>query len=347
MEIKSFYSIIEETFNNKDIWNYYSSKKSKKNPMLSEKDSMEFIRKFIQLSGKAENKLQGEINKIEQRATHIVSAFFIGHFIYQNTAFKKLIDEYLEKKKSEWEVKKVDFSFILFLVCLFHDLGYVIENGDILFCDSIESLEEKTSKLGEIDGVPKLYENVYRNYYKYRIISHVSNDHGITAAYLFYSSICKIRKLACENKDKLSGLFWGEELVKVYNFCAWNILAHNIWFCNESDEGKVKVYKHYRIDDLIFKDKEITSQSYKIDIKEYPLFFFFCLVDTIEPYKRVQDYEELKKIHLEYGENEMFINVISETDKYTLKDAEKLNEWLTPSTPTIQKKVIIKLSEKY
>ena len=70
------------------------------------------------------------------------------------------------------------------------------------------------------------------------------------------------------------------------------------------------------------------------------------MVDTIEPYKRVQDYEELKKIHLEYGENETFINVISETDKYTLKDAEDLNKWLTPSTPTIQKKVIIKLSEK-
>ena len=100
MEIKSFYSIIEETFNNKDIWNYYSSKESEKNPMLSEKDSMEFIKKFIELSGKAENKLQEEISKIEQRATHIVSAFFIGHFIYQNTVFKKLIDEYLKKKKN-------------------------------------------------------------------------------------------------------------------------------------------------------------------------------------------------------------------------------------------------------
>lgn len=346
MEIKSFYSIIEETFNNnKNIWNYYSSDKFENNPMLSEEESVKFIKKFIELSEKAENKLQGEISKIEQRATHIVSAFFIGYFIYQNTAFKKLIDEYLEKKKSEWEVKKVDFSFIWFLICLFHDLGYVIEKAPISY-KSIKELENKTGKLGEIDGVPDFYKKVYRNYYKYRIISHVSNDHGITAAYLFYSSICKIRELALKNKDKQSELFWGEELVKVYNFCAWNILAHNIWFCNESDEGKVKVYKHYRINDLIFKDKEITSESYKIDIKEYPLFFFFCLVDTIEPYKRVQDYEELKKIHLEYGENETFINVISETDKYTLKDAEDLNKWLTPSTPTIQKKVIIKLSEK-
>ena len=198
----SFYKIIEKTFLNQESWNYYSGKDFKTNPMLSEKESKNFIENFIELSGKSKNLLSKEINNIGNRATHIVSTFFIGHYIYKNTNFKDLIDNELKKNVKKWETKsEVTFPFIWFLTCLFHDLGYTIEKYEKVKYLSLKDLKDKTGDLGEIDGIPNFYGEVYEDYYRYRIKYQNVNDHGITAAYLLYHSLCKIRYLANNNPE--------------------------------------------------------------------------------------------------------------------------------------------------
>lgn len=336
----NFKEIIDKTFEDKNSWNYYSGETFDKNPMLGEEESKEFIKNFIKLSGKTQNALNEEIEKIGNRATHIVSTFFIGHYIYQNTEFKNLIDKQIDTLSKKWNIEsEICFPFIWFLTCLFHDLGYAIEEYEGVKYNSLEELKkERETELKKIEGIPEFYDEVHTGYYEYRIKCHNKNDHGITAAYLMYDSLCKVRKIAKNNPDETqTNLCWGEKLENVYNFCAWNILAHNIWFCSEDDKDKVEKYKKYKLDELILSGKK----RYKIDLKKYPFFFFLCLVDTIEPYKRVQCYEELKKIEFSLLKNGK-INIISHTDKYDLKkNVESLNEWLTPTTTTTKATVTI------
>lgn len=331
----NFKEIIDKTFEDKNSWNYYSGETFDKNPMLGEEESKEeskeFIKNFIKLSGKTQNALNEEIEKIGNRATHIVSTFFIGHYIYQNTEFKNLIDKQIDTLSKKWNIEsEICFPFIWFLTCLFHDLGYAIEYEGVKYNSLEELKKERKTELKKIEGIPEFYGEVHTGYYEYRIKCHNKNDHGITAAYLMYDSLCKIREQAISspNGDQKK-LLWEEELENVYSFCAWNILAHNIWFCSEDDKDKVEKYKEYKLDELILSDKK----RYKIDLKKYPFFFFLCLVDTIEPYKRVQSYEELKKIRLNLPNKRRNIEVVSCTDKYDLKkNVESLNEWLTPTT---------------
>ncbi|MFK8281587.1 hypothetical protein [Capnocytophaga cynodegmi] len=306
--------------------------------MLSEEKSKKFIREFIKLSGKAKNVLNEEIEKIGNRATHIVSTFFIGHYIYQNTEFKNLIDEQIGVLCKKWQAESSDcFSYIWFLTCLFHDLGYAIEKEEKKY-NSLEELKKNTRELKAVEEIPNFYNKVHIGYYEYHNNEHSRNDHGITAAYLMYNSLCKVRKIAEEYPDKTQGnLFWGKELENIYNFCAWNILAHNIWFCSEEDKDTAEKYKKYKLDELILSDKN----RYKIELKKYPFFFFLCLVDTIEPYKRVQNYKELKKIKLSILKDGN-INIISYVDKYDLKIIESLKEWLIPITT----KTTINISSK-
>jgi len=292
---KTYYSVLISTFKNKKLWDYYSSGYDfgKELPVISIELSADFLRKFIKTSGKAEQELFFQIDKIKERANHIVSTFLLGHYMYINTNLKEYIDTEIEKNNKLFGTKKcrIEFSYLWFLVCLFHDLGYCIENENSPRYENIDSLFLDSKQLDYVLGVPVLYEKVYKNYYKYIFEEQCKNEHGIVAAHLLYNSLCQIREYA--EHDKLSNLYWGIELEHLYNFCSWNILAHNIWFVNESNHCLVKSYEKNNLNELIKKDGE-----YKISFKEHPFFFLLCLVDTIEPYKKVKELSKLKQISI-------------------------------------------------
>ena len=119
----SFYNIIEDTFLKNKEWKYYSKKVFEYDNLIkNEENSKKFIKEFIELSEKQGNSPQGtnflqkQVENIGNRATHIVSTFFIGHYIYQKTNFKKQIDAYLKKKVKEWRItSNITFSFVLVL----------------------------------------------------------------------------------------------------------------------------------------------------------------------------------------------------------------------------------------
>ena len=324
----SFKEIIDKTFEKKSNWDYYAASETEfdYNPVDSLENSRKFLKDFIKISAKGnDNPLYCEINKLGERATHVVSTFFVGHFLYEKTGFKTLINDEINKLIVDNHVTSdVCFSFIWFLTCLFHDLGYKIEDSKNLKYNSFDSLYNSlNNKLPQINGIPKFYNQIYKNYFAYRIKERDKNDHGIVAAHLLYDSLHKIREFAEKNPtESQKKLCWEKQLLEVYNFCAWNILGHNIWFVKEKDKN----CNHYEnMPDLILKKEE-----YKIKYKDHPFFFFFCLVDTIEPYKKVLDYDSLDKVYLEIEENKLIIStdLRCSCGKEVIKQAKSLNNWL-------------------
>lgn len=158
-----------------------------------------------------------------------------------------------------------------------------------------------------------------------------------------YHKLCNIRKVAEKNpKEHQINLNWEKDLEKIFAFCSWNVLAHNIWFAEKGKTCDVRKYKVFEMEILIFDEK------YKINPNEFPFFFLFCLVDTIEPYKKVLDLEMLKKIDLEFFEDKIIItdNFSCNCGKAILKQAKDLNKWLTYTNNETENKIMISLNQK-
>ena len=344
---KTIYDILKSSFKNNKSWDYYNNSNDfgGEFPFLSKELSVRFLKNFIKVSGKAEQDLVAQIDKIGDRVTHTVSVFFIGHFIYQNTIIKNKIDTELSKLEQD-SVKscKIDFPYVWFLTCLFHDLGYEIENENILKYGNIDDLVSKSKKLNSIIGVPLNYSSNYEKYFHYRIEKNCKNDHGIVAAHLLFDSLCIIRRYSESNTK--SNLCWDKGLENVYNFCAWNILAHNIWYVNEEDKCNSKSYETAGLSDLILNKKN-EKIEYKIKLEENPFFFLFCLVDTLEPFKRLTNIKLLKKVSLEICNKKSTLIISTSLDcgcrENILNQALSLNNWLTESKP-ISDIVVINLN---
>lgn len=343
---KNYNDIIECVLKNHQTWNYYSGKEILKyNPLNSACDGRKFIKNFIELSEKNNtNKLYNKIDALEDsRVHHIISSFFLGIYVYtKSEIIKSNIDDEIEILKRSENVKSdVKFIFIWFITCLFHDLGYEYEDPDKKVFTSFKSFLKKSElkKLGKCKGVPELYKETHEKYFNYRLKAK-KNDHGICASYTLYNDLCKIREEQENSNSNKKKLSWEKALEGVYNFAAWIILAHNIWYVNASDEYKSKQYKDLGLEKLILKNNEK-----KIKIKDHPFFFLFCLIDSIEPFKKIKDKSLLNKIFIEI--NSKHIIIYSELEcgchDTIFKNASNLNDWLTPSKVTEK---LVKISLK-
>jgi hypothetical protein len=167
------------------------------------------------------------------------------------------------------------------------------------------------------------------------------NDHGICAAYILYRDLCNIRKEEANSQNRSNNLCWEESLENVYNFASSIILAHNIWYVNKTETCTVCCYEQAGLNDLIF------NGEYKIKLYKYPFLFLFCLVDTIEPYKRFKNIEILDNISLEILNDTIIIesNLICSCNETILNHAKSLNDWLAPAKKN-GNTVIIKMKPK-
>ena len=66
-------------------------------------------------------------------------------------------------------------------------------------------------------------------------------------------------------------------------------------------------------------------------MEEHPFLFLFCLVDTIEPVKVVEDIRLLDKIDMEIAEEGLKIDIklICQCRNRLLSNIEGLKDWLT------------------
>ena len=327
MRIKQLYETIMAR--GKD-WQYYST--DIKIPDLNNSDDCRnFIKEYINCSEKSDTELFNSIETLSKtspgRLSHIVSTFFLGLWFFnhkQTTFLRNAIMRELKKLDYFTKTKDTDivcqFKYIWFMATLFHDLGYPAEeNGDKeLLSNELPLNNTSPTNL----SVPDFYIDLYSNYYRFREYK----EHGIYAGILFYLNMCNIR----QEKEKVgnTNLYWGKELEELYQYVAWTIISHNIWFINDTLDnrrnGKVQQYKDNNLDPLIISNFN-ESPDYKIKFHEYPFFVFFCIIDTIEPLKSSNC---LSNIDIQLKKEKI---IIKSNDKNYCEKILKLNEWLTPT----------------
>lgn len=315
---------IRNTFQ-QNKWNYYSDDLMRELNIDNANDCREFIQRFFSVSGKS-----GELNSIEEisllsdeRCQHIVYVFLLGASIYaENPSIQYLINQQIEGYKEKYHcTSEVNFYFIWFLCCLFHDLGYVKEDSKVLV-DRIDFQKGQTPV-----GVPKVYSRkTIESYWRYRQQKQNSNDHGIYAGIVMYQLLCRIRGAQEKDSWKNEKLSWEKELEHIYNVASWIVLCHNIWFGHKQKLGERELYEEFNIEKLLLDEGE-----YKIKLKDHPLFFFFCLIDTIEPIKKVKDLSLLEHIDISFSENKLIItsNIKCGCGDHYLESISGLDDWLT------------------
>lgn len=296
------------------------------------KSCSDFIYEFLERSGKSETHLYDAIKEIEKkysfRLNHIKNTFLLGIYLYQEcNTIRTFIDKEIDLFKLKEKDNTKNFQYIWFLICMFHDLGYAQESKSLQQTEKKEMFDLKKIELKEISGVPpELYDiNILLNYLNYRRDRYDCIDHGIYAGLIFYRDLCEIRRNMSSECNNQSGLYFGKELEKVYNFAAWIISAHNIFFA-KTDFDK-KLYKKYKLNSLIIKQKD-----YPISLNAYPMFYLFCLVDSLEPIKVFRDKELLRSLFLTISDKELKIRSEIKCGCHSsyFDKVKSLNDWLTP-----------------
>ena len=207
---------------------------------------------------------------------------------HNNSILQKYIKKYLLKYPQRNETEEQRFAYLWMLICLFHDNGYAVENGEINV--SQDDFKTYYKKFPKNIGLPRLYsKKVLKRYYKYKECKRGQKDHGIVCGLKIYTDLCDLR----EEKEKVdTSHYWGKELEKDFAIISWIIACHNIFFIDENDIN-FKCYTCKKLDKFIRKE----SDSYPISIKAHPIFFLFCLVDSIEPIKVFDNIDALENIH--------------------------------------------------
>lgn len=276
--MNTLHNLYKETISDKK-WNYYSLQNSiisNIHDISNHEYCKEFIKQMIKVSGKEATPFSDYIDDLdEQRLKHIVSCFFLGHVFYGNFPYiSKHINSALDKiklKNDLYEQSKDKFSYIWFLCCLFHDLGYAIEKNNKY--DGKLNIPSKNRVL----GIPKIYSKKNIELYKcYRYCICNKKDHGIYGGSIFYDEMYKLRK---EKQQYDQSMYWGKDLEQAFANAAWVIICHNIFFVNK-DSSDAKQYESCGLNDFILNKNER-----KIKFDKHPLLFFFCLIDSIEPLK--------------------------------------------------------------
>ena len=204
-------------------------------------------------------------------------------------------------------------TYVWFMASLFHDLGYIAE-------DKKDGEPKPCHIIPLIESVPKFYSEVYEKYYSFRD----NHEHGIFAGLKFDKDVCNIRRF--QEHDDSSELGWRKELDELYHYVAWIILAHNIWMIRDNDEH-VSKFRENNLNELVLSSEKNTNgryREYRVHFKDYPLFTFFCLIDTIEPTKAVSCLSDID-IKLEGKKI-----IIKSNDASYRKKVADLNDWLLP-----------------
>lgn len=346
MDIKSIYN---EVLANRRFLLYYNGLQNNWNCIVNNdaEELLNIIFGELNLSQKYnENKLffrqikkyfVGENEK--SRLLHILSMYLLGLYVYSECSEikKHIIEEIAHYKLLHNENIEDKFTYIWFLICFFHDFGYFYENGD-------DKINKCVLPRRKSDHIPDVFSRqLIKKYSDYR----ENKDHGISGGHKAYELLNNIMsskiksfnlsKEQCENNGcdycqcNRSGICWSPYLQEIFSDVAWIVICHNIWFKRIDDVEDRLEYEYYGLNDLLLKKGE-----YKIDLNKSPLFYLFCLVDSIDPIKVVKDTELLDKIDIEINDKEITINSSLKCgckDIY-YKNIRQLNQWLTKTQET-------------
>lgn len=304
-----------------------------------------FIQEYLLQSGKLSDMIVNDLKRLHSngsdrsRITHTQHAFLLGFYIYKSCLkIKNAIDKKLKGLSSE--PPSVSFRYVWFLICFFHDLAYSSELSDYNI-DIEKFLAEK--RLSHLAGVPLIFRSSYKTYFKCRYHACIGGkaciDHGIYGGLRYYQELKTIRKSKAKYDSRHN---WARDLNRIYNYCSWIILGHNIWFAYTKD--KAQLYRSYGLSELI-----IPPYCYKVRIDKHPLLFLFQVVDSIEPSK--VDLSLLNALEVNVSQDKLLIRLKDPQDSLSQQYISKyngddsINNWLTPTTVK-SSEVIISLSQR-
>lgn len=317
--VKVLTSVLEDIVNRHFVWDYYDNIHNRFNNFDDiVKSPRDFLESYLKLGGKLSDMQKDFLKTLDSgaqdRLIHTISIFFLGIAVYRNcNIVKNKIDGYVSsvEPRIKDEKEETPFCYYWFLICFFHDIGYIFEEMDSdNFIDKIKGLKVPfpfdlpEEKNGMVPG--QIIDN-WEKYFNYREMEMDSFDHGIVGGNLFYTDISReYEKKKRENggkdtfKDSESRL-WSQSIVEnIILSCAWAIIAHNMWFLHPTDKN-AKNYKKYGLHSLLV-DKPVIS------LEKYPILYLLAIVDSIDPVKfclKVGEkdiYKILSYIHIEFSE---------------------------------------------
>lgn len=176
--LKSLKEIYEEIANDKKRWSYYQNNTLSLNNAWKDKGSAnKFIHEYFKNGGKEVFNLKSPIGSLggsHERDIHTVSLYILGIYLSEN----------LNWNKANTMCQR-NFLFLWYLTCLYHDMGYKIEEN-VELVKAYGTLD-KFMKEQEIDGETNLFKYIKKkelckNYYRYIKATRGHIDHGITGA---------------------------------------------------------------------------------------------------------------------------------------------------------------------
>lgn len=291
--MKSLYQFIDEM--NLGEWHYYfglDNNFEAQKPFVDNLNYSSFIVDYFQRGGKVQIFESCNIRPQDLRLpNHICSVFFLGVLLYNRTGFSKSYK--LAKNSPGYET----FPFIWFLIALFHDNAYQMEDED-----ELKDVHTIPQLFARFDITHSLFDRKFskcaelldcrENYFLFRKEKWKVVDHGILGGILLFDRLVKIRR----EKKRINedGLFWGRRLENQYKNAANAISIHNIWLQSDT------IGKQFGLDSLM--------NFQPIKFEDFPLFYILAVVDTIEPLKtyrnyNISDLDILKSINFEFGNN--------------------------------------------
>ena len=319
-----------------------------------------FLQEHFERGKKYELLITDLYPEYQQNGKHIhsVSLFLLGkellpHFRKElNKALAGFLPHY-----DYWHDHGRDFWHTWFLTAMYQDYASCMEDVTPRINDS-ERHRSLAFHLGnhnirysiysdypyKTKNVPlRFSKKLIENYFYYRACSDAC-EHGIIAGQLFFDRYVKkfLEETRGQTFNELGGwngcgVHWNTDMFMYTAYIVDAIICHNIWLGGPREEG---TYKAYGLTPLLW---HIHPEN-KLSIREYPLQFMLCLLDTIEPTKRftgMRAYDILNKISIkEECEDSKGFDIVwnesLETDdgnngnsfKQWYKGIENMQEWM-------------------
>ena len=345
MNLKEHY---EYLLLNPKQWEYYSQGRNDsllydRCNCLNRQDCSEFIKDYLKRGEKLTHHIDEIVDLLPtMRLQHTISCFFLGIEVYHNCKIvQDCINNFVQKIRTNKnnETKENRFYYIWFLTCLFHDIGYVIEEC-LIGKKELKGLltdDRKENNSSIKDALKYLFNNkqwritaykkeTIKRYLDYRKNVFILDDHGIVGGALLFKILCDIRENKDNCQDDNNDLYWGIELEKDFMVASQTIACHNIYIIGRCDK-KIKFYEFYKLNELI-SDKRL------INLHKHSLLFLLCLVDCIEPMKTILDCIYLDKIIMGFEDHKISIDINALPAKLQQSYRKKvldINSWLTDS----------------
>lgn len=264
----------------------------------------------------------------QQRFKHTVSLYLLGIICAKRIGFNAF-------DFPKWD-NDADRNFLHHwaAICLFHDIGYFIEEDKTDFpLNEYKDLDAICERFHIDHNLRDEDEsNLINRYYQYRIDKGCI-DHGIVAAMLLYDRMMK-RNEKYEEFERQGGTInsekplYGMENINNIILYSKSIARHNMWYAKPNSDEE-KDYEKYELQELMLS----LSPTEKISFSNNPAIFLLCLLDTLEPLKKYSgdDTEKVLKntsFEVQKDDDNISVLIIEQEEDKLVKGTGALQDWM-------------------